>query len=260
MPTNFNDFTQGTTLSETDQIVGFTNTNAGGERKWLLGNLRNSLITGAATTIDTENLAANKALVSDASGKVGASSVTSTEIGYLGGVTTNVQQSLVPAGAVMSFAMSAAPTGWLECNGQAVNRSGPSGYPALFAAIGTTYGVGDNSTTFNLPDLRGEFIRGWDNSRGVDTGRTFGSSQKGTITIVDPSNTSNNVAGIYAQSDYNTTTFAPIAGYDIINIANYAGVYRSSIVGMGAGALETNGFGQGATRPRNIAMFYCIKF
>jgi microcystin-dependent protein len=57
-----------------------------------------------------------------------------------------------PTGSVVMFAGSAAPTGWLLCDGSAVSRTT---YAALFAAIGTTYGTGDGSTTFNLPDLRG---------------------------------------------------------------------------------------------------------
>lgn len=168
-----------------------------------------------------------------------------------------VDQFRTPPGAIMTFAMSAAPTGWLYCNGQQVSRTT---YSALFSAIGTTYGVGNNSTTFNLPDLRGEFIRGWDNERGIDSGRAFGSTQKGTITVADPNLNSLNVAGIYCQYEYNTSSFAPVAGYDIVNINDYAGVYRAHISGAGFGALETNGFAQGATRPRNIALYYCIKF
>jgi len=66
--------------------------------------------------------------------------------------------------------MNAAPDGWRACSGQAVSRTT---YAALFAAIGTEYGVGDGSTTFDLPDLRGEFLRGWDNGRGVDSGRVL---------------------------------------------------------------------------------------
>jgi len=81
---------------------------------------------------------------------------------------------VVPAGAVMHFARSTPPTGWLECNGAAVNRET---YSTLFEAIGTSFGVGDGTTTFQLPDLRGKFVRGWDHSRGVDTGRTFASDQ-----------------------------------------------------------------------------------
>lgn len=79
-----------------------------------------------------------------------------------------------PAGVVMYFTGNTAPTGWLEANGAAVSRTT---YAALFAVIGTTYGAGDGSTTFNLPDLRGEFIRSLDKGRGVDTGRLLGSAQ-----------------------------------------------------------------------------------
>lgn len=80
----------------------------------------------------------------------------------------------VPTGAVEYFAMAAAPSGWLAADGSAVSRTT---YVNLFVAISTTFGAGDGSTTFNLPDLRGEFVRGYDNSRGVDSGRVFGSSQ-----------------------------------------------------------------------------------
>ena len=81
---------------------------------------------------------------------------------------------MVPSGAVLYFAGRTAPAGWLKANGAAVSRTA---YAALFAAIGTTYGAGDGRSTFNLPDLRGEFLRGWDDGRGVDTGRGFGSAQ-----------------------------------------------------------------------------------
>jgi phage-related tail fiber protein len=64
--------------------------------------------------------------------------------------------------------------GWLECDGSEVSRTA---YAALFAVIGTQEGAGDGSTTFNLPDIRGDFIRGFDNGRGVDVGRVEGSSQ-----------------------------------------------------------------------------------
>jgi hypothetical protein len=169
-----------------------------------------------------------------------------------------VDQHRTPPGAIMAFAMSAAPTGWVSCSGQQVSRTGI--FKDLFAAIGTTYGVGNGTTTFHLPDMRGEFVRGWDNNRGIDSGRAFASTQKGTITIVDPNLNSNNVSGIYSQYEYNTSTFAPVAGYDIVNINDYQGVYRTHIGGTGFGALETSGFGQGATRPRNIALHYCIKY
>ncbi|MDT0499717.1 MULTISPECIES: phage tail protein [unclassified Halomonas] len=83
-------------------------------------------------------------------------------------------RQMAPAGMVAHFARSTAPTGWLKANGAAVSRSV---YSELFAAIGTSYGEGDGFTTFNLPDLRGEFLRGWDDGRGIDGGRALGSSQ-----------------------------------------------------------------------------------
>lgn len=77
-------------------------------------------------------------------------------------------------GMCAAFARSAAPEGWLKANGAAVSRTT---YAALFAVIGTTFGAGDGATTFNLPDMRGEFLRGWDDGRGVDVGRALGSAQ-----------------------------------------------------------------------------------
>lgn len=79
-----------------------------------------------------------------------------------------VYSTLIPSGVVLPYAGSTAPTGYLLCYGQAVSRTT---YANLFAAIGTTYGSGDGSTTFNLPDLRGRFPLGKDNMGGSAAGR-----------------------------------------------------------------------------------------
>jgi microcystin-dependent protein len=81
---------------------------------------------------------------------------------------------LWPAGFILHWPNATPPEGFLACNGSAIARTI---YPELFAVIGTTYGAGDGTTTFNIPDLRGEFIRGFDAGRGVDSGRTLGSAQ-----------------------------------------------------------------------------------
>lgn len=81
-------------------------------------------------------------------------------------------------GEVAFFASSTPPSGWLKANGAAVSRTT---YAALFAAIGTTFGAGDGRTTFNLPDLRGEFLRGLDDGRNIDRGRRLGTSQGDAI-------------------------------------------------------------------------------
>lgn len=86
----------------------------------------------------------------------------------------NRDQATAPTGAVYLMATSTVPAGYLKCNGAAVSRTA---YRTLFGLIGTSYGAGDGSTTFNLPDLRGEFVRGWDDGRGVDAGRAIGSFQ-----------------------------------------------------------------------------------
>ena len=81
---------------------------------------------------------------------------------------TSAAVSLVPTGVISAFAGSAAPTGYLLCDGRAVSRTT---YSSLFNAIGTSYGSGDGSTTFNLPDLRGRTIFGVDNMGGVVANR-----------------------------------------------------------------------------------------
>lgn len=79
-----------------------------------------------------------------------------------------------PPGTIGHCAMSTPPSGALERNGAAISRAT---YAALFTAIGTSYGAGDGATTFNVPDDRALFDRGWDHGRGYDSGRVFGSEQ-----------------------------------------------------------------------------------
>ena len=83
-----------------------------------------------------------------------------------GGTGNNTGQNLVPTGTVLDFASAAPPAGFLLCDGSAVSRTT---YAALFAVIATTFGAGDGSTTFNLPDARGRVTAGYD--AGDATGR-----------------------------------------------------------------------------------------
>ncbi|MGN6535217.1 MAG: phage tail protein [Mesorhizobium sp.] len=95
-----------------------------------------------------------------------ATSQTATNAATVGQV-----QSAAPLGVVADFAGSTAPAGWLLCYGQAISRTT---YAALFAVIGTTYGTGDGSTTFNVPDCRGRVSAGRDDMGGTDAGRLSG--------------------------------------------------------------------------------------
>ena len=90
--------------------------------------------------------------------------------------TRQLKSELV--GEVAFFACSTPPSGWLKANGAAVSRTT---YAALFAAIGTAFGAGDGRTTFNLPDLRGEFLRCLDDGRNIDRGRRLGTAQGDAI-------------------------------------------------------------------------------
>lgn len=89
-------------------------------------------------------------------------------LSFIGNKWIPQKVSGVPAGAMMSFAGGTAPEGWLLCHGQAVDRTT---YAGLFASLGTTYGAGDGSTTFNLPDFRGRTPIGLDNMGGTSANR-----------------------------------------------------------------------------------------
>lgn len=136
-----------------------------------------------------------------------------------------------PSGTVMAFAKNTAPTGYLKANGAAISRTT---YAALFAVIGTTFGAGDGSTTFNVPDLRGEFIRGWDDGRGVDSGRAFGSSQSGST-----------------QSHYHQMQSGGTGAGTIWATGDTAGSTSSTVSNVADGT---------ETRPRNVALLACIKY
>ncbi|QRO35247.1 tail fiber protein [Chromobacterium violaceum] len=146
-------------------------------------------------------------------------------------------------GLVGFFAGPAEPAGWLRANGAPVSRST---YPALFAAIGTIYGAGDGSTTFNLPDLRGEFVRGWDDGRLVDTGRTLGSNQSDIVGPHDHTIKRQPDGGTLAIPGSNGTSWS-YAGS--VASANQVPLVTGANTGIGA-----------ETRPRNVALLACIKF
>ena len=105
--------------------------------------------------------------------------------------------SALPPGTMVDFGGTTAPGGWLLCNGQAVSRTG---YPLLYATISTLYGVGDGSTTFNVPDFRGRTALGND---------TMGSSAAGRITTATVATPSTNGGSGGAQTHTLTTAQLP---------------------------------------------------
>lgn len=140
-------------------------------------------------------------------------------------------RSGVLAGTIMFSAApttSTLPPGFLRANGAAVNRVT---YAALYAAIGTFYGAGDGSTTFALPDMRGEFIRGWDDGRGVDPGRA---------------------PGTWQADDFKSHTHT--------QAGPFGARFLQDSGGYGSNPQQTGATGGSETRPRNLAFIALIKY
>lgn len=140
----------------------------------------------------------------------------------------------IRVGSIGYFPRTTAPDGWLKRNGAAVSRTA---YAALFAEIGTTFGVGDGVTTFNLPEDRGEFMRGLDDGRGVDSARVIGSAQAGEI------QSHSHTTGQYVQ--------------DLSGVEANQGAGTANQAALRSGTAATGGT---ETRPRNRAYLACIKY
>jgi microcystin-dependent protein len=172
----------------------------------------------------------------------------------------------VPTGSVHMMATTTAPSGYLKCDGSAISRTT---YAALFTIIGTTWGAGNGSSTFNLPDLRGEFVRGWDDGKGTDSGRSFASSQgdqnkqhnhsaTSTSSVTDP--------GHFHNLLYNNGSFGGSSGAvtprgdntpTTPGIDNRISTKTTGITVSTSTTVANQGGNE--ARPRNIAMMYVIK-
>jgi phage-related tail fiber protein len=146
----------------------------------------------------------------------------------------------VPVGHLIAYPTITAPTGYLKCNGAAVSRTS---YASLFSVLGTKYGIGDGSSTFNLPDLRGEFIRGYDDGRGIDDiGRAFETAQSKQANHLSYAETS--------TSNLNDNVDVPLDGTGV-----WFRYQRGSYV---SGIRFRNSTDD--INPRNIALLMCIKY
>ncbi len=155
---------------------------------------------------------------------------------------------ILPVGAPVAWPLAAAPSGWFLCNGATFDKTK---YPRLAAA----YPAG------LLPDLRGEFIRGWDAGRGADPARALLSWQKGTIHINDPSLSSVNLASPIHAND-NVATARSDFGLDPVMKSDYPNVMNAFLVTPQAAAdMNAGGFaeGYGSTRPRNLAFNFIVR-
>jgi hypothetical protein len=152
--------------------------------------------------------------------------------------------AITPTGSVIAFAGSTSPAGWLLCDGSAVSRTD---YAALYAVIGTTYGAGNGSTTFNLPNLTDKFIQG---------NATSGTERSAGLP---------NITGVITNTIWNADGYEQYTGAFSVN-ENLAQSYGT------AGALSSRGFNFDASRssaiygnsntvqPPSVTMRYIIKY
>lgn len=200
-----------------------------------------------------------------ATGQIRFNSTTTSFEGYNGSAWGGLASG-IPTGTILTFGATNPPSGFLECNGSAISRST---YASLFSILSTTHGAGDGSSTFNLPDLRGQFVRGWDNSAGVDASRAFGSSQtdqnKNHTHTTDSQSLTGSVSHLSGSLANNPgsasgiiTKLSPASaiGARSSGSANASGI---SIDATHSHTISSSGGGTEA-RPKNIALMYIIKF
>jgi len=163
-----------------------------------------------------------------------------------------------PAGIIMAFAGSTAPTGFLACDGSAVLRAT---YATLFAAIGTTWGAGNGTTTFNVPDLRGMFMRGTGTNATGSSSGAVGPSV-GTYAADTYLNHSHSITdtGHAHSPTYLINQSSGIPGWASGSTFNNAITTQSGTSASTTGiSVNTSTTGGTETKPKNYGVLYIIK-
>ena len=210
-----------------------------------------------ATTTERDGLTA-------ATGDILFNSTTTSFEGYNGSAWGELAAG-VPVGTILTFGASTPPSGFLECNGSAISRST---YASLFSILSTTHGAGDGSSTFNLPDLRGQFVRGWANTGSTDAGRVFGSTQTdqnknhthttdsttltgGIRKISEGFGSGGSASGVFTKTADGTNTITGSSSTSNVGGVDFDGTHTHTISSSGGGT---------EARPTNLALMYIIKF
>jgi microcystin-dependent protein len=165
--------------------------------------------------------------------KIEAGTITATEL---------VAGLAWPVGYIAEWAGESVPAGWLECNGAAVLRST---YAALFAVCGTLHGAGNGTTTFNIPDCRGMFVRGWNHGRA-----TGGDPDAATRTggdHVGSTQTDQLLAHVHTVKGQPQNPTTALNAYELLHVG-------------GADTLTSASTGGTETRPANTARMYIVKY
>ena len=154
--------------------------------------------------------------------------------------------SAVPLGTIEAFGGGSVPDGWLLCDGTEVGRTT---YTDLFATISISWGGGDGVNTFNLPDLRGRFLRGQDGGSGVDL------DVASRIALFTSGNTGDNV-GSYQNDNLKSHKHSIVVGATTNLPFTYVSTQATNLFG----SRDTDLFGGNETRPKNAYVVFIIKY
>lgn len=205
-----------------------------------------SITDGAVAVADVADGSVHSAKIAD-------SAVTTPKLANNAITQAKLDSNLifVPSGMILPFGGTSSPSGFLSCDGAAVSRST---YATLYAAIGTTWGAGDGSSTFNLPDLRAMFLRGTGThgTQNMANGNDFAAPAVGTFELDQ------------MQDHKHEVPMSPgtgLQGYSSYTIGNHA--YNTTYNFNTTAPLEINSQGTprvgDETRPVNASVLYVIK-
>ena len=192
-------------------------------------------------------------------------------------IIEQIKIEIIPVGSILVYPSEQVPHGYLPCDGREISKKT---YPLLYDLIKGTWG--ETETTFYLPDLRGQFIRGWDNGEGVDPDsgadsmRKFGSEQDDALqghshNVISCSKNGNhshmvgskNQDRLYSNIFYSTYNYKDMQNYgsDTTNYyTNEAGTHEHTIViGPPSNSTYQKVRISTETRPKNVALMFCIK-
>lgn len=229
----------------------------GGTGATTAGGARTNLGLGTISTQDANNVSISGGSITGiadlavADGGTGASTAGNARTNLDVYSKAETDALATPVGAIIPYGPTAAPTGWLLCYGQAVSRAT---YAALFTAISTTYGAGDGSTTFNVPDLRGRVVAGQDDMGGTSANRLTGLS----------GGVDGDVLGAAGGAESHTLTSGELAAHthEVLQTSNgNTGANSTGVIGSGTntGRFSQNNTGAGGAH-NNVQPTFILNY
>lgn len=238
-------------------IVRCDGTNIIDQLDYISGNLTiggNQAVTGTLAVTGTSTFTGSAAFSGVPTAPTAASGTNTTQIATTAFVT-GASAAAVPSGTLLMWPTASAPTGYLLCNGAAVSRTT---YAALFALIGTTFGAGDTTTTFNLPDYRDRMP--------IGAGTTYSAASSGgskdaitvshthTASVTDPGHNH----GLISSGYPDTFNASQVAAGSVV-IGNWGAKSFIQTTGISVSNSTTGSSGTNANLPPYLGIYFIIK-